>query len=627
MKFKFTKCALLSGAALCVAGLLTARGSSTIITFSVDMATNLANGSFNPPPPAGTGTDVVYVFGTFNGWSGPGLPLVQAGSSTVYTNSYNDTSDANGMVVNYRFNINGNNESTACWDNRAAHLPATSGASLVLPTPYYGDVGPGQIINVTFQLDMSEEIQLGHFTPGVDQVDVRGSFNGWGNSGAYLTNDPSILVTNLNGLVTSNVYTLTVPITSGAQVPGIPATNAMMEWKAVEDPSGSWESPGPANADDAGNRFWCNNTNQVLPLVSFSDLPFAPLAYVTLNLDMSGVVRYDPNFVPGSVSVWGTFNNWAGGIPMTNNPAAVNTNLYSAVVTMGEGASILYQFRYTNSVVDGWVYDYSDDKVYNDSARRTVTMPITTTALHTNLPPVYFLDLALSDYLPQATPVFFAVDMNGAVGTDSYVFTPGVDSVYINGMFANYAGYPQAWYPWTTLFNPAPPGYQMIRMGSTTIYTNTIVLPAGTPIALSYQYGMDPGSLYGGPFENEAPAGSNHYRVIRSTAVSPYAMATDTFGNQYVEPLFSTGNIGGNGSPADARLIVGAPVSGKVPVSWLGRPGAHLQMSAGSGSFAWQDLLATDGTTWSNGSNSTNGFVSVTNVTATGNVFFRVVKP
>ena len=641
MKTKLIKYALLSGLLLCGSGIMTARAASTIITFSVDMATNLANGTFNPPPPAGTGTDSVYVNGTFYGWSGLGLQLVQEGSSTVWTNSFNDTSDANGGVVSYRFQRNtGGYESTASWDNRGAQLPSTSGASLVLPTPYYGDVGPGEVVNVTFQVDMSEEIQLGHFDPKVNQVDVRGSFNGWGNAGNYLIHDPSIQVTNGGGIITSNVYTLTIPITTGAQVPGVPATNAFMEWKAVEDvgagnASSSWENPGPTSRNDAGNRFWCNNTNQVLPIVSFSDIPYAPLAQVTLNVDMTGIIKNDPNYVPNSVSVWGTFNNWAGPLVLTNNPAAANPNLFSGVTTMPEGASIICQFRYTNSLVNGtggWVYDFVNDAVYNNDARRTIYLPVTPTSISTNLPAVYFLDLAPDDYLPQATPVLFTVDMAGAVGTDSHAFVPGTDHVYINGMFANGGGtpYPQTWYEWSGGVNPvsAPAGYEMVRVGSTTIYTNTIIMPAGTVVGLSYQYGIDENGVNGGPAQNES-SGNNHFRVVRSTAVGTYVMPTDTFTNQpYQEPLFAPGNIYEYmGTLGGGNLSVGQPVAGKIPVSWLGRPGAHLQVTSNLGSGSWQDLPETDGTNWTSGVNTANGLMSVTNWPASGNTFFRLVKP
>ena len=629
------QCVLLSGLFLGAAGLITTQ-ADTILTFSVDMATNLANGTFDPPEAGNGGTDAVYVNGTFYGWNGNGVQLVEQGSSTIYTNSFDDTGDANGHCVSYRFRLvsataGTSYESTASWDNRAAELPTVSGASLALPTPYYGDVGPGQIINVKFQVDMAEQVQLGTFTPGTSQVDVRGSFNGWGNAGDYLTNDPSIAVTNPGGVITRYVYTGTFPITSGAEVPGVPATNAYMEWKAVIDPSSTWENPGPTDSGDAGNRFWCNNTNQVLPVVSFSDMPYS-IAYATVNVDMSGPILLDPNYVPNSVVIWGTFNSWANGISMTNNPAAANTNIYSAVLTMAEGTPIIIQVRYTNSLVGGFVYDYIDDSVYNNNARRIVNLPIVPGTLYTNLPVFSFLDLALDDYLTQDTPVTFSVDMNGAVGTDGHQFDPGSDNLYINGMFANggAAFYPQTWYAWSDGINPvsAPAGFQMTQVGSSSIYTDTVIIPAGTPVGLAYQYGMDEGGLIGGPLENEAAAGANHFRVVRSTVNSPYVMATDVFTNApYAEPVFAPGNLyNGAGTLAGGDLSVGAAAGGKIPVSWLGRPGAQLQVSSDL-SGAWQNIPATDGTNWTAGYSSANGLVSVTNWPASGTTFFRLVKP
>jgi hypothetical protein len=111
------------------------------------------------------------------------------------------------------------------------------------------------------------------------------------------------------------------------------------------------------------------------------------------------------------------------------------------------------------------------------------------------------------------------------------------------------------------------------------------------------------------------------FGVVRSTAINPYTMPTDTFGTQYGEPLFSAT------STAAASLRVGTPVSGKVPVSWLGRPGAHLQVSTNLSSGMWRDLFETDGTNWNSGPSSTNGFVSQTNWPASSKAFFRLVKP
>ncbi len=455
------------------------------------MATNLANGSFNPPPPAGTGTDGVFVFRDASMATLPEFQLFQAGSSTVYTNSYNDTSDPNGTPVAYRFYINntdpGNLEPLSDYDNRAAYLPTNSGASLVLPTAFYGGNGPVVSINVKFQVDMSEEIELGNFKPSLgNTVVIAGSFNSWSPSAGsqyVLTNDPSILITNFNfgipgGLVESNIYTCTVPVTTcantGTGSGGLAVTNEDQEWKYVEMPAGGWETPGPASDDHSANRFFLDNTNQTLPIVSFSDEIYAPLANVTFNVDMTTMARFDTNFVPNSVSVWGTFNGWAGPLVMTNNTAAPNTNLYSGTTNVPEGISFIYQFRYTNSFINGWVYDYAQDggPTYfnNNSYRRTVTVPVTSTLLNTNFPAVYFDDLAPDDCLPAATAVLFSVDMSGAVATNGYVFQLRLGSrIYKRHCSPAQlrpcptSGDAQSWYAWAGGINPLPSSLRVFK--------------------------------------------------------------------------------------------------------------------------------------------------------------------
>jgi hypothetical protein len=357
------------------------------------------------------------------------------------------------------------------------------------------------------------------------------------------------------------------------------------------------------------------------------------IAYATVGVDMSGPVELDPNYVPNSVVIWGTFNNWANGVSMTNNPSAANTNIYYAVLSMAEGASIVIQVRYTNSLVGGFVYDYVNDSVYNNNARRLINLPVIPGTLYTNMPVFNFLDLALDDYLTKDTPVTFSVNMNGAVDTNGHPFNAASDNVYINGLFANGGGtfYPQSWYAWSGGGNPvsAPAGFQMTQAGSSTIYTNTITIPAGTPVALAYQYGLDEGAVNGGPIENEAASGDNHFRVVRSTATMPYVMPVDAFtNNPYQEPVFAPGDLyQGAGTLAGGNLSVGAEANGKIPVSWLGRPGAHLQVGTNVLSGSWQNISVTDGSTWSAGYNSSNGLVSVTNWPASGNLFFRLVKP
>ena len=91
-----------------------------------------------------------------------------------------------------------------------------------MPVQFFGDQGaePGRLPQITvgnvwFQVDMSQQIQLGVFNPNTMTVQVNGSMGSGNNfgfgqgatpSGNILTNDPTILRTNQFGLVSSNVY-------------------------------------------------------------------------------------------------------------------------------------------------------------------------------------------------------------------------------------------------------------------------------------------------------------------------------------------------------------------------------------------------------------------------------------
>ncbi|HXI69611.1 MAG TPA: hypothetical protein VNN22_04565 [Verrucomicrobiae bacterium] len=617
MKVNSKSYALLVGALIGTAGVLTAQASSTIITFSVDMGANIANSTFVP------GTDTISVHGTFNGW-GTGVNLIQdtSGSGTVYTNTVNDASDVNGGVVKYKFvNSNAAFNGSGGYENlcdgggnRCAVLPSVSGSSLILPTPFYADSGATVTFTstITFQVDMSQQINLGLFANGVDTAYVVGNFNGWSIAGNPLTRDTSILVTNQpSGIVTSNVYTGT--FTSAAV-----STNAHMAYQFGIN--GNYvDSPQGDNNDGGGNRFFTMlPNNQTLPVVFIKDAPFSLLvaSNITFSVDMSIVALTDTNFNPGSVTVNGDLMGW-GGVAMTNNPNAANTNIYTSVGAYFDtvGQPVNYQYRYTELTDGSTVYDhYNGANGGNNNRLYTVANVPSTNVLSV------FNDATLNDYLTRPTPVTFFVNMNGAVGTDSHVFDGnGGDRVYINGQFAN-------WYAWASGVNPADAPSQDYLMTENPpgsgIYSNTLTIPAGTPVAFNYKYGIAiSGSGYNGPADDEAVSGSNHYRVVRASALNPYVMAADKFGNQYGEPFFNNGNTGAG------NLRVGAPVAGKVPVTWLGRPGALLQVKDSLTSGAWLTIPATDGTNWTTGYSSTNGFVSQTNWPATSTKFFRLVKP
>jgi len=391
--------------------------------------------------------------------------------------------------------------------------------------------------------------------------------------------------------------------------------------------TGTLASSGPI--DSFAMYSWKNSTDNG----DNGDAYFNNLAYtattppftnnVTFRVDMTvqiSIGHFNP--ATDSVEVQGSFDDWtSGAYVLTNNPSLSGnaSNIYSGVVPIVGAAQSGESYKFVlNSSSLGTVFESSTPKVSTlddgpDAYNRFFQL---TNATARVLPAVLFDDKEADDYLPGAIAVSFTVNMNGAVGTDGHAFSAG-DTVWVNGDFV-------PWYPW---FNPqapiaAPPQYQLTETPpGSGIFSNTVVIPLGTTVAFAYKYGIGVatnGDL--GPEDIEAPDGQNHYRVVRSTATGSYAMPQDTFGNQYHEPFFNA--LARNGG----QLTIGKPSGGIVPVTWLGRPGARLQVSTNLVGN-WQDLIQTDGTNWTVGSHSTNGFVSQTNWPAVGKTFFQLVKP
>lgn len=562
---------LWAGLLLCSA---VAASANTLVTFQVDMT----NAGIDPT------TQTVSAHGSFDGW-GAGFALTNDLSSTnqyLYTGTTSVA--ANGSVMEYKYVEGTAYENIPKGHNRLATLPATSGASLVLPKVYYADNGSPISVDVTFQVDMAQQINVGAFDPTSSIVYPKGTFNGWGTWDA-MTNNPTILRTNQYGLVSSNVYVNTYTVTAS---PG-----ETMDFKFYIDTGSKYESPalGTGDPSDYNNRFFnlSEGPTQAFPLAFFSDLPYSPLATndVTFQVDMSAQVlagNFDPT--TGTVEVRGDFNGW--GTPQilcTNDLTAPNTNLYKAVVTVVNGVGAREGYKFWASVPANTGWETSSDRSFSVIKGASLI-----------LPPVYFSNIDPFDLLPADTLVTFRVNMTNAVqypgGTP---FDPTVNGVWFNGDCLTNGWYSSwgAMWPETQLFDDGTHGD---AVASNHIYTCQYLVPNGKTVRVQYKYGIDSS-------DNEAASGSDHVRYIRS--VGTYVMPFDTFGSiANNEP-----------APGFGNLTIGPPSVGHVLISWLGRPGVYLQSISSLTGGVWQDHLDTDGLS------STNYPVG------TAPLFFRLIKP
>ena len=459
----------LLGAGLLLCGAISASADS-IVTFQVDMTAQNILGNFDPA------TQSMQVRGNFGGWDAAPLALTNnptGANPYLYTGTTN--LPLNGSVIAFKYVIMAGSTYEPNSHNRLLTLPSTSGASVVIPPVYFNDV-PLNIVScdVTFQLDLAQQINTGAFISGVSTSYVRGTFNDFGTT-VPLTNDPTILRTNANGLVTSNVYVGTVTISGNPpQSGGSPGQT--YDYKFYIDTGSNWEAPTPGTGDpnDNNNRFFnlSSSPTQKLPVIFFNDAPYAPVGTnnVTFQVDMSAQLLAGNFFPSGTVEVRGDFNSWGSDtnttIHCTNDTAASNPNLYSAEVRIidGVGARHQYKFWATNDVhtLNGGWETMADNRTMQIIAGPPNPTPNV-------LPPVFFSDVSVSSLLPADTVVTFSVNMTNAVGTESHTFDPLSDAVVINGVpsFATWnLGLPQV------TNNPS----------GTQLYSRDILLPKGSPV-------------------------------------------------------------------------------------------------------------------------------------------------
>ena len=168
--------------------------------------------------------------------------------------------------------------------------------------------------------------------------------------------------------------------------------------------------------------------------------PYAPIATNTFvfSVDMS-VPTWTGSFSNQGVGLQGNFNNWTSQV-MTNNPSASNTNIYYATVKVTDGYSATEQFKYNVPGFPAGGYENNPSHTYpgnptvlGGNQNRQFIMPSVTSS-NFSLPTVYWSDISTNTVLPTPTMVTFTVNMTNAVGTDSSVFNPSTDNVYLNGM-------------------------------------------------------------------------------------------------------------------------------------------------------------------------------------------------
>ena len=521
-----------------------------------------------------------YLAGDFNGWNASANPMTAGPNAGEY--SYTNSGGTPGAYAQVKV-TDGNFPPTGnAWPSANMQvLYDSTGTFVVHFWPGTFSDGWQPTANRVGYDDPDNDLGWG----------IAGDFNGWDGT-------QNVMTSLGNGLYTNNITA---------------ATASAHQFK-FQSPAGSWSyiNFGVDFGNGGGNAgFLTTYDNQTLPVQLdlpngrwYIPTPPPPTNYVTFQVDMSAQVLLG-NFTNGdpnaTITVSGDFEGWNAGLPMTNNPTLPGneTNIFTCVapVVAYLPDPINYKFRMNG----GW-----ESPVSTSGNNRQATISTSPQVL----PLVYYNDNSPYDFVQSPTAVTFTLYMpNGTVDKNGYVFDNQNDTVWINGDFLN------KWnnYSWPGPISSFPVSQQMIEVGTSDYYTNTLVVAKGTSIYLTYKYSID-------STDDENGTGTNHVRLVRSYGPT-YSMPMDVWSwtvintnagtAPYPNPGLGTTNIV---EPDFGYLTIQAPKGGMFPINWLGRPGVVLENTADLSSGNWNTNNATDGTQSTSWPNADSG------------QFFRLMK-
>jgi hypothetical protein len=327
------------------------------------------------------------IIGAFNGWdqSQPANAQMTSQGNGLYAVDYVIT---NVGTYEFKFRTPGSWSDLfmgATFENGGANASVTTTTAmqtvrfqLDLPNGRWlaGAPAPAPVTNdVTFQVDMTAQIIMGAFIPGIGTIRVTGPFSSWGD-GIDLTNNPT-----LSGNA-SNIYSMVVQF--------IDLADTLVPYKFRMN--GGWENPASTGGQNRTFNLGSGPT-QVLPLVYYNDAsPCDLLAQdttVTFRLHLTnGTVALDGTVFDRATmeaKINGAFNSWNGNNWDATLPTMVNTppgsDYFEYTTVLPRGASVAQAFKfgiyqpYVTVNVDNELPPYQDHIQYVRTLGASYAMP------------------------------------------------------------------------------------------------------------------------------------------------------------------------------------------------------------------------------------------------------------
>jgi hypothetical protein len=328
------------------------------MTFQVNMSIQIALGNFNAT------SDTVSVAGDpINAWSTTDSPLTPTTQDpNIWAGTF-EVTGTSGATGQYKFVIL--NSSGAVWEgnvgsgggnaNRTFTLADTD---QVLPVVFFNNITTGTSVSteVTFQVNMSVQIELGSFDADTGVVSVAGEFNAWNTSDFGLTRSTS----------NPDLWVGTRTLTGAA--------NSSVSYKFVMN-GATWE--GNVGPDGAQNRsLILTNKPLVLPAEFFNNQGVVPkIIPLTFQVNLAVPIAqgsFDPE--TGTVSVAGDLlNSWSASASVLTR-STVDSNLWTGAFEVNSSAGVAMLFKFVLN--DGATWESIDNRTYTIATGDAQTLPV-----------------------------------------------------------------------------------------------------------------------------------------------------------------------------------------------------------------------------------------------------------
>ncbi len=341
------------------------------------------------------------------------------------------------------------------------------------------DVNP---TSVTFNVNMSVQIQNSAFDPATGKVYIAGSFTDWATSQLELTDGDG-----------DKIYSVTVNNLE-------PGTRVYFKYRM--------------------NDGWENDPNReyvVMPNGSYADYYDRDLGggipvqlMFACNMELEIVAgRFNPT--TDVLSARGNFNGWSDQTVLT--PSVGDPNIYEGVANYSvfPGDEVAYKFAYV--ATNGTTWENGDNKIYT----------ITQTDVNNGYAVISrsFNNADLSTVTHQATTVKLKVDMTNAKNALTNQPFPTIESVHVCGAVTPLqwpdGGWPDADITKAIALNDA--GTDGDEVAGDNIWSKDIVFPQYTLLNFEFKFGANWGlASNGGGNDNESTMGVNHSITLTTNA-------------------------------------------------------------------------------------------------------------